>query len=104
MSTIVKRNAHFLLTLLKYKKQAQGFLKLASQEQIKAICEIVANVIYSNVPIEDKYKRRLWIVRKVLKVISTKGKTEEMCKRIITKHYDKIVLTIEAVRPFIESL
>jgi hypothetical protein len=104
MSAIVKTNAQYLLTLLKYKKQAKDFLKLATEDQIKAICEVVANVIYGNLPIDDKYKRKLWIIRRILSLIATKGQTEMFCKRNITKHYDKILLILEAVKPFIEAL
>jgi hypothetical protein len=104
MSSKVKNNAHYLLSLLKYRKQARDYIKLATPNQVKAVCEIVANVVYGNLPIEEQYKRKLWAARKILKSIAIKGQNETYCKRTILKHWDKILIVLEAVKPFINKL
>jgi hypothetical protein len=104
MCNVVKKNVHYLLTLIKYKKQARNLIRLADKNQIKALCKIVANVIYGNINIDEKYKRKLFGTRKVLTLIATKSKKELFCRRIIYKHYDKILLILEAVRSFLEIL
>jgi hypothetical protein len=100
----VKKNAHYLLSLIKYKKQGQDFVKLADKGQIKAICEVVANIIYGNITIDEKSKRKLQVGRKVFELIATKGQSETFCRKIITRHVHKILILLEAGKAFIESL
>ena len=62
MSERIKRNLQFLRAFLpnpKKKKQRRAILKLASSDNIKALCEGALNTLKGNVPLSVLEKRKL---------------------------------------------
>lgn len=81
MSTKLKRNAALLHTISKSKPAiAKHIMKTAPNDVIDCIGEVCQNLLRSNIPVSEKYKKRLRRKRKAIRKIADK-KTSRKAKR-----------------------
>ena len=77
MGGSLKTHLPFLQVLASSSKlQTTALLKTLSKGQIKAICEVLINIRYGNIPLSDKDKKRLHRKRDFIQQLTTKTTTQ----------------------------
>ena len=104
MSKRLKDNLPLISFLTSDIPTVQLKLVLASltKEQVNAISEIAANVLYGNIPISAKHKKLLRPFKSKIEAITSKSFKER--KRLITKEVRTVKATLQAARTLLKTL
>ena len=82
MDTLTNHVPFFHLLLITHKQQKQALLKSASKSQIKALCEILLNIVTRTLaltPAEEKYvKQQQRKIKTILKKKTTTKKKQDL--------------------------
>lgn len=101
MSRLVKGTKDFLLVLSKSaKKQLKPLVGLATKIQIKAIQELIVNLLQGNIPLSARERTRLAKYKVILRRIAGGS----VSRLQLLKYVTVIVQFLIIIRPFLESL
>ena len=101
MSRLVRKSKDYLLLLSKSaKRQLKPLITLADKDQVKAIKELVVNLLHGNIPLSPRQKAKLACYKKVLRNIAGRiAPPPEIIKRIAV-----IVQLLIIIQPFLQTL
>ena len=98
MSSLVKKHWNFLQLLISTAaSQRKKLLDTITSGQLKAIVEIVVNVLQNVLRIPASYKRQLIAHRRVIRRIADRTIDLASKKRILSRHARTVVILLKAV-------
>ena len=104
MGDLMKTHLAFLQVLASsLKNQTTTLLKSMTKGQMNAICEILINIRYGNIPLSDKDKKRLHRKRDLIRELTTKTTTQKVRRTIIQKEGTLIVSMLKNHIDFLKT-
>ena len=104
MGDLTKTHLAFLQVLASSSKhQTTTLLKSMTKGQMNAICEILINIRYGNIPLSDKDKKRLHCKRDLIRQLTTKTTTQKVRRNRIQKEATLIVSILRTHIDFLKS-
>ena len=106
MSKLIKSHWPFLQLLMKSesKHQAQVLVQTISNNQLRALLEIIANVLVGNIPITKSYKKLLAPNKKAISLLADKTVSVKDKKQIIAKKLSVIINLLKAANPVLQHM
>ena len=105
MGDLTKTHLDFLQVLASSSKhQAMALLKSMTKGQTNAICEILINIRYGNIPLSDKDKKRLHRKRDFIRQLTTKTTTQKVRRTLLEKEATLIVSILKTHIDFLKRL
>lgn len=100
MSQLLKEQKVFLMLILKSRnlEQAKHVISAFGSDQLRAIFEICANILYFNIPISEYYKKKLKPHASVLMKLSSKSVGIRNKKLIVGNNTAAIVQILRSVK------
>ena len=96
----VKTHQAFLQVLAtSTRKQALALIKTMSSPQLNAICEILINIQYGNVPVNDAVKKKLQRKKNIIWELTSKSIGTKLRKTLIEKEVGLIVYVVKLILP-----
>ena len=101
MSKRIRRNWAFIHLLLDSPsvKQRKTVVKTATEDQFKALAEIVANTLAGGLPLSPRERNKLLKNKTILRRISCKTTPEIKRQKLILKHIGVIEKLLAFVKP-----
>ena len=84
--------------------QVNALLRTASDDQVRCISQIAANVLYGVIPIHHVYKSKLGEYKHVLRDLSDKKKAVVSKKKLIIRYSTAIVYLLKAAKAVLKTL
>ena len=84
-------------------KQIKAVLSNLTSQQINAIGEIAANVLYGNINITESFKRKLRPYKTKIEYIGDSANSVNRRGHLIVQQYRMTVLLLTAVKPILKS-
>ena len=98
MSMLVKTHQAFLQVLAtSTRKQALALIKTMSTQQLNAICEILINIRYGNVRVNDAVKKKLQRKKNIIRELTSKSTGAKLRKTLIEKEVVLIVYVVKLI-------
>lgn len=85
-------------------QQKKALLSASSDTQVDAITVIAENSLKSELPIDNKDKKKLKKYKKILKKLASKKLKKNSKKRLIKKHYKIILVILLILKQLLEDL
>ena len=105
MGDLTKTHLAFLQVLASSSKhQTMALLKSMTKGQMNAICEILINIRYGNIPLSDKDKKRLHRKRDLIRQLTTKTTTQKARRTLLEKEATLIVSILKTHIDFLKRL
>ena len=105
MSMLVKTHQPFLQVLAtSTRKQALALIKTMSKPQLNAICEILINIQYGNVPVSDAVKKKLQRKKNIIWELTSKSTGPKLRKTLIEKEVVLIVYVVKLILPHLKAI
>ena len=105
MGDLTKTHLAFLQVLASSSKhQAMALLKSMTKGQMNAVCEILINIRYGNIPLSDKDKKRLHCKRDFIRQLTTKTTTQKVRRTLLEKEATLIVSILKTHIDFLKRL
>ena len=84
--------------------QVNALLRTASDDQVRCISQIAANVLYGVIPIHHVYKSKLGEYKHVLRDLSDKKKPIASKKQLIVRNSTAIVYLLKSAKTVLNTL
>ena len=98
MGMLVKTQQPFLqLLVTSRRKQASALIQTISNQQMNAICEILINIQYGNVHVNDMAKKKLQRKKNVIQQLTSKSTGAKLRKTLIEKEVVLIVYVVKLI-------
>ena len=105
MGLLLKTQLPFLELLATSKrKQAQALISTMTKSQLNAICEVLINIRFGNVTINEKGKKKLQRKNNAIVQLTSKTTGANVRKTLIEKEVALILMIIKSILPKIKSL
>ena len=105
MSMLVKTQQAFLqLLVTSRRKQALASIKTINNQQLNAICEILINIWYGNVPVNDTVKKKLQRKKNVIQELTSKSTGAKLRKTLIEKEVGLIIYVVKLILPQLKTI
>ena len=105
MSMLVKAHQRFLQVLAtSMRKQALLLIKTMNNPQLNAICEILINIQYGNVPMNDAVKKKLQRKKNIIWELTSKSTGAKLKKTLIEKEVGLIVYVVKLILPQLKAI
>ena len=102
---LVKTHQPFLQVLAtSIRKQALALIKTMSKPQLNAICEILINIQYRNVPVSDAVKRKLQRKKNIIQELTSKSTGPKFRKTLIEKEVVLIVYVVKLILSHLKAI
>ena len=75
-----------------------------SNQQLNAICEILINIQYGNVPVNDAVKNKLQREKNIIRNLTSKSTGAKLRKTLIEKEVVLIVYVVNLILPQLKTL
>ena len=99
MTSIIRKQGNFLRLLLSTSdQQRRALLKSVLDSQLKAIVQIVYNVLMGNRDLSQKDKKDLAKHKTIIRRFVSKDVTQQERKRLLLKYSNCIIKVVAAVR------
>ena len=83
--------------------QLKKLLTLLNPEQVNALGEVAANVLYGTIPITDVQRRKLKRYSTVFEYLGNSGNSVKKRKAKIQKNLKGIILLLNAAKPLLQK-
>ena len=104
MGGFVKAQLPFLQLLASSTKaQATALLNTMTKGQMSAICEVLINIRYGNIPVSGKDKKKLHRKRELIRKLSTKTTTQKVRRHLIKKEAPLIISILQTHLDFLKT-
>ena len=105
MSMSVKKQQAFLQVLVtSTRKQVLALIKTMNNQQLNAICEILINIRYGNVPVNDAVKKKLQRKKNIIWELTSKSTGTKLSKTLIEKEVGLIVYIVKLILPQLKTI
>ena len=105
MSMLVKTQQPFLQVLATgTRKQALALIKTMSNQQLNGICEILINIRYGNVLMNDTVKKKLQRKKNIIQELTSKSTGPKLRKTLIEKEVGLIVYIVKWILPQLKAI
>ena len=101
----VKTHQAFLQVLAtSTRKQALALIKTMNNPQLNAICEILINIQYGNVPVNEAVKKKLQRKKNIIQELTSKSIETKLRKTLIEKEVGLIVYVVKLILPQLKAI
>lgn len=98
MSLRLKANASFLKLLYHADvKQKRAFLSSSTESQLKAVFEVVLNVLYGSVLLTSKQVKQLEVHKNIIRRLADRSLCIQKKRKLLFKHITLIPLVLKPV-------
>ena len=105
MGLLVKTQLAFLELLATSKrKQAPALISTMTKSQLNAICEVLINIRFGNIPVNEKDIKKLQRKKNAIVQLTSKTTGANIRKTLIEKEVALILMIIKSILPKIKSL
>ena len=106
MEVRIRPNVSFIkfLITIKTKKQLEAVLSTATTDQIKAVLEIIGNLISGNIAFHSVYIHKLKRFKDLLDNLWNSRDALAVKKTILCENLNALFLVFDAVKPFIRRI
>ena len=105
MGLLVKTQLAFLkLLATSERKQARALISTMTKSQLNAICEVLINIRFGNIPVNEKDIKKLQRKKNVIVQLTSKTTGANVKKTLIEKEVALILMIIKSILPKIKSL
>ena len=105
MGLLVKTQLPFLeLLATSERKQAWALISTMTKSQLNAICEVLINIRFGNITVNEKDKNKLQRKKNVIRQLTSKTTGGNVRKTLIEKKVSLILMIIKSILPKIKSL
>ena len=105
MGVLMKTQLPFLELLATSKrKQARALISTMTKSQLNAICEVLINIQFGNIMINEKDKKKLQRKKNAIVQLTSKTTGANVRKTLIEKEVALILMIIMSILPKIKSL
>ena len=106
MEVRIRPNISFIkfLITIKTKKQLEAVLSTATTDQIKAVLEIIGNLISGNIAFHSEYIHKLKRFKDLLDNLWNRWDAPAVKKMILCENLNALFLVFDAVKPFIQRI
>ena len=105
MSLLVKTQLAFLELLgTSERKQARALISTMTKSQLNAICEVLINIRFGNIPVNEKDIKKLQRKKNAIVQLTSKTTGANIRKTLIEKEVALILMIIKSILPKIKSL
>ena len=105
MGLLVKTQLTFLeLLATSERKQAQALFSTMTMSQLSAICEVLINIRFGNMPVNEKDIKKLQRKKNAIVQLTSKTTAANIRKTLIEKEVALILMIIKSILPKIKSL
>ena len=105
MSNVTRKCASFIdLLSMAPHCQVNALLRTVSDDQVRCISQIAANVLYGVIPIHHVYKSKLGEYKHVLRDLSDKKKSIASKKKLIVRNSTAIVYLLKSAKTVLNTL
>ena len=105
MDLLVKTQLVFLeLLATSERKQAWALISTMTKSQLNAICEVLINIRFGNIPVNEKDIKKLQRKKNVIVQLTSKTTGANIRKTLIEKEVALILMIIKSILPKIKSL
>ena len=105
MSLLVKTQLAFLELLgTSERKQARALISTMTKPQLNAICEVLINIRFGNIPVNEKDIKKLQRKKNAIVQLTSKTTGANIRKTLIEKEVALILMIIKSILPKIKSL
>ena len=105
MNMSVKTHQAFLQVLAtSTRKQALALIKTMNNPQLNAICEILINIQYGNVTVNDVVKKKLQRKKNIIQELTSKSTGAKLRKTLIEKEVGLIVYIVKVILPQLKAI
>ena len=75
-----------------------------NNQQLNAICEILINIQYGNVPVHDAVKKKLQRKKNIIQELTNKSTGAKLRKTLIEKEVGLIVYVVKLILPQLKAI
>ena len=105
MGLLVKTQLAFLEVLAtSERKQARALISTITKSQLNAICEVLINIQFGNIPVNEKDIKKLQRKKNAIVQLTSKTTGANIRKTLIEKEVALILMIIKSILPKIKSL
>ena len=105
MGLLVKTQLAFLeLLATSERKQARALISTMTKSQLNAICEVLINIRFGNIPVNEKDIKKLQRKKNAIVQLTSKTTGANIRKTLIEKEVALILMIIKPILPKIKSL
>ena len=105
MGLLVKTQLVFLeLLATSERKQARALISTMTKSQLNAICEVLINIQFGNIPVNVKDIKKLQRKKNVIVQLTSKTTGANIRKTLIEKEVALILMIIKSILPKIKAL
>ena len=105
MGLLMKTQLAFLeLLATSGRKQAWTFISTMTKSQLNAICEVLIDIQFENIMINEKDKKKLQRKKNLIAQLTSKTTGANIRKALIEKEVTLILMIIKSILPKIKSL
>lgn len=105
MSALLQKYVPFIIVVTSGdNKQTRAILSTVTDNQIRVLSEIAANTLHANIPLSAKSLKLLKKHKKLIKSLASTTLALKTKKRLIVKHWKGLLVLLNIVRPFVETL
>ena len=105
MGLLVKAQLAFLdLLATSERKQARALISTMTKSQLNAICEVLINIRFGNIPVNEKDIKELQRKKNAIVQLTSKTTGANIRKTLIEKEVALILMIIKSILPKIKSL
>ena len=102
MAESIRKHLPLLMLLVDASEaQTQAILKTLNPVQLRVVLEAIYNVLRGTCPVSDKFKKKLYQRRRIIRRLVSKDLTHQQQQRLLVKHRTLLPLLL---RPVIEFL
>ena len=104
MGLLVKTQLAFLeLLATSERKQAQALISTMTKSQLNAICKVLINIRFENIPVNEKDIKKLQRKKNAIVQLTSKTTGANIRKTLIEKEVALILMIIKSILPNIKS-
>ena len=105
MSSLLQKHIPFIILVTSGdKKQTRAILNTVTDNQVRVLSEVAANTLFGNIPLTARSRDTLKKHKKLIKGLASRTLSSKTKKKAILKHQKGLVVLLETVRPFLETL
>ena len=106
MSKVVRRNAPFLRLLVATasKSQRKGLLDTITNDQLKALTEVIFNLLRGVIAITPSYRNQLRKQKKLIRLLGDKSVSPKRKRVALCRKGSVIAVLLKSVEPALNSL
>ena len=105
MGLLVKTQlAYVELLATSERKPAQALISTMTKSQLNAICEVLINIRFGNIPVNEKDIKKLQRKKNAIVQLTSKTTGANVRKTLIEKEVALILMIIKSILPKIKSL